>query len=76
MHYTVYVRGLLDQLVPVEVDYEDMMFKLETGEDLSTAESILLEQLQPELLDRYFDQVKGPFTSEISIVENINFLNE
>jgi hypothetical protein len=55
MHYTVYIKGQLNQMVPVEVDYEEMIFKLENGEDLTTAETILLEQLQPELLDRYFE---------------------
>jgi len=69
MHYTVYIRGLFDKLVPVEVDYEDMMFKLETGEELSTAESILLEQLQPELLDRYWDQIRGTFPASPSIIK-------
>ena len=55
MYYTVYVRGLLNQMVPLEVDYEKMMFNLETGEHLTTAETLLLEQLHPELLDRYFE---------------------
>lgn len=55
MHYTVYIRGLLSEMVPVEVDYEEMILKLETGEDLTSAETLLLEQLQPELLDRYFE---------------------
>lgn len=55
MHYTVYIRGLLNEMVPVEVDYEEMILKLETGEDLTSAETLLLEQLQPELLDRYFE---------------------
>jgi hypothetical protein len=43
-------------MVPVEVDYEEMMFKLESGEDLTSAETLLLEQLQPDLLDSYFEQ--------------------
>lgn len=58
MHYTVYIKGLLNEMVPVEVDYEEMMFKLESGETLSTAETLLLEQLQPELLDEYFDFIR------------------
>jgi len=75
MHYTVYIRGLLNEMVPVEVDYEELIFKLESGEDLSTAESILLEQLQPELLDRYFDYNRAPITVDHPIVEKIQFLN-
>jgi len=42
-------------MVPLEVNYEKMMFNLETGEHLTTAETLLLEQLHPELLDRYFE---------------------
>ena len=68
MHYTVYIRGLLNEMVPVEVDYEEMMFKLETGEDLSTAETLLLEQLQPDLLDSYLDQNRVPFPVDHPII--------
>jgi hypothetical protein len=68
MHYTVYVRGLLDNMVPVEVDYEEMMFKLEAGEELSTAETLLLEQLQPELLDEYYESIRGTFPVDHPII--------
>jgi hypothetical protein len=68
MHYTVYVRGLLNEMVPVEVDYHEMMFKLESGETLTTAETLLLEQLQPELLDEYFELIQGPFPVDHPII--------
>lgn len=55
-------------MVPVEVDYEEMMFKLESGEDLSTAETLLLEQLQPELLDRHFEKECGRFPVDHPII--------
>ena len=63
MHYTVYLRGLFDKSIPVEVDYDQMMDKLSDGETLTEAETTLLEQLQPELLNRYFQQLRTSFPS-------------
>lgn len=76
MHYTVYIKGLLNEMVPVEVDYHDTMFKLETGEELSHAEIVLLKQLEPDLLDRRFNSDLEEISVDFPVVEKIQFLND